>query len=56
MYRNNSDKGNFLTFPKIDLKSQQVGLDLVAHQILQGDEELDCLLQRILRLIKDVNT
>lgn len=39
-----------LTFPKINLKGQQVGLNLVAHQVLQGDQELHCLLQRILRL------
>lgn len=52
MYSKNSDRKNFLTFPKINLKSQQVGLNLVAYQVLQGDQELHCLLQRILRLKK----
>lgn len=50
------DSRNPLTFPKINLKGQQVGLNLVAHQVLQGDQELHCLLQRILRLKKEVQT
>lgn len=51
-----TDTGNLLTFPKINLKSQQVGFDLVAHQVLQGDQEFHRLLQRILRLQKEVTT
>lgn len=52
MDRKEFDRRKPLTFPKINLKGQQVGLNLVAHQVLQGDQELHRLLQRILRLKK----
>lgn len=41
---------NYLTFPEVDLEGQEVGLDIVAHQVLQRDQEPHCLFQRILRL------
>lgn len=50
IYGKEFDRRKSLTFPKINLKGQQVGLNLVAHQVLQGDQELHCLLKRILRL------
>lgn len=39
-----------LTFPEVDLKSQQMSLNLFPHQVLKWDQELDCFIQRILRL------
>lgn len=44
-----------LTFPEVDLEGQEVSLDLVAHQVLKRDQELHCLLQRILNLVKQVH-
>lgn len=40
------------TFPEVDLEGQEVSLDLVAHEVLQRDQELHCLLQRIRCLVK----
>lgn len=34
---------NYLTFPEVDLEGQEVGLDIVAHQVLQRDQEPHCL-------------
>lgn len=44
-----------LTFPEVDLEGQEMSFDLVAHQVLQGDQELHRLLQRVLRLVREVN-
>lgn len=47
--------GISLTFPEVDLKGQQVSLDVVADQVLQRDQELHSFFQRILRLVKEAN-
>ena len=38
------------TFPEVDLEGQQMRVDLVPHQVLQGRQELDRLFQGILYL------
>lgn len=43
-----------LTFPEVDLEGQQVSFDLLAHQVLERDQELDCLVQRVLWLQEEV--